>query len=143
MAQRLRNTKERNGKRDFAIQKRQGFPQEKATATAWRISEDFAKRVSAKSRSAPCRLLRNWVCFYAKTCRSLARVRVRTCIKDYGTSNRQFSDRIRVFLIMNGIFSPLKRLLMIWQIVLDCISANIVYKFIIAVKKETYILNTH
>ena len=48
-------------------------PQEKATATAWRISEDFAKRVSAKPRSAPCRLLRNWVCFYAKTCRSLAR----------------------------------------------------------------------
>ena len=38
-------------------------PQEKATATAWRISEDFAKRVSAKPRSAPCRLLRNWVCF--------------------------------------------------------------------------------
>ena len=73
MAQRLRNTKERNGKRDFAIQKHQGCPQEKATATAWRISEDFAKRVSAKPRSAPCRLLRNWVCFYAKTCRSLAR----------------------------------------------------------------------
>lgn len=45
----------------------------KATATAWRISEDFAKRVSAKPRSAPCRLLRNGVCFYAKTCRSLAR----------------------------------------------------------------------
>ena len=66
-------TKRRNGKRNFAIQKHQGFPQEKATATAWRISEDFAKRVSAKPRSAPCRLLRNWVCFYAKTCRSLAR----------------------------------------------------------------------
>ncbi len=46
---------------------------EKATATARRISEDFAKRVSAKPRSAPCRLLRIWVCFYAKTCRSLAR----------------------------------------------------------------------
>ena len=45
----------------------------KATATVWRISEDFAKRVSAKPRSAPCRLLRNRVCFYAKTCRSLAR----------------------------------------------------------------------
>ncbi len=34
MAQRLRNTKERNGKRDFAIQKHQRYPQEKATATA-------------------------------------------------------------------------------------------------------------
>lgn len=72
MVQRLRDTKERNGKRNFAIQKHQGYPQEKATATEWRISEDFAKRVSAKPRSAPCRLLRNWVCFYAKTCRSLA-----------------------------------------------------------------------
>ena len=39
----------------------------KATATAWRISEDFAMRVSAKPRSAPCRLLRNWICFFAKT----------------------------------------------------------------------------
>lgn len=47
----------------FCNTKHQGFPQEKATATAWRISEDFAKRVSAKPRSAPCRLLRNWVCF--------------------------------------------------------------------------------
>ena len=73
MVQRLRDTKERNGKRNFAIQRHQGFPKKKATATAWRISEDFAKRVSAKPRSAPCRLLRNWVCFYAKTCRSIAR----------------------------------------------------------------------
>ena len=80
MAQRLRDTKERNGKRNFAIQKHQGFPQEKATATAWRISEDFAKRVSAKPRSAPCRLLRNWVCFYAKTCRSLARAYARALV---------------------------------------------------------------
>ena len=73
MAQRLRDTKERNGKRDFAIYKTPMISARKATATAWRISEDFAKRVSAKPRSAPCRLLRNWVCFYAKTCRSLAR----------------------------------------------------------------------
>ena len=60
--------------------KHQVFPQEKATATAWRISEDFAKRVSAKPRSAPCRLLRNWVCFYAKTCRSLARAYARALV---------------------------------------------------------------
>ena len=72
--------KTENGKRDFAIQKHQGYPQEKATATAWRISEDFAKRVSAKPRSAPCRLLRNWVCFYAKTCRSLARAYARALV---------------------------------------------------------------
>ena len=31
---RNRDTKERNGKRDFVIQKHQGIPQEKATATA-------------------------------------------------------------------------------------------------------------
>ena len=72
--------KRRNGKRNFAIQKHQRYPQEKATATAWRISEDFAKRVSAKPRSAPCRLLRNWVCFYAKTCRSLARAYARALV---------------------------------------------------------------
>ena len=77
IAEQCRNTyatqKNENGKRNFAIQKYQGFPQKKATATAWRISEDFAKRVSAKPRSAPCRLLRNWGCFYAMTCRSFAR----------------------------------------------------------------------
>ena len=62
------------------IQNNPRKPQEKATATAWRISEDFAKRVSAKPRSAPCRLLRNWVCFYAKTCRSLARAYARALV---------------------------------------------------------------
>ena len=74
MAQRLRDKKRTKTANDFLqCTKHQGFPQEKATATVRRISEDFAKRVSAKPRSAPCRLLRNWVCFYAKTCRSLAR----------------------------------------------------------------------
>lgn len=64
----------------FAIYKTPMISAEKATATAWRISEDFAKRVSAKPRSAPCRLLRNWVRFYAKTCRSLARAYARALV---------------------------------------------------------------
>ena len=41
MVQLLRDTKELNDKRNFAIQKHQGYPQEKATATARRISECF------------------------------------------------------------------------------------------------------
>ena len=80
MAQRLRDTKDETANGILQYTKHQGFPQKKATATAWRISEDFAKRVSAKPRSAPCRLLRNWVCFYAKTCRSLARAYARALV---------------------------------------------------------------